>query len=229
MNQDQLKQAVAQAALERVLPQLTNGSILGIGTGSTANFFIDLLAAHKHRFAAAVASSNATSQRLQQHGVQVLDLNQVESLAFYVDGADEIDPQLALIKGGGAALTREKIVAAVADTFICIADQSKLVRTLGKFPLPVEVIPQARNYVSRELVKLGGRPVHRAQVVTDNGGHILDVHGLQITEPEELEQRINQITGVIANGLFAARRADIVLLGTSAGVRTLEPGDKFAL
>jgi ribose 5-phosphate isomerase A len=229
MNQDQLKQAVAQAALERVLPHLTHKSILGIGTGSTANFFIDLLALHKHRFAAAVASSNTTSQRLQQHGVLVEDLNQVERLAFYVDGADEIDPNLALIKGGGAALTREKIVAAVAETFICIADQSKLVASLGKFPLPVEVIPQARNYVARELVKLGGRPVYRAHVATDNGGHILDVHDLKITDPEALEQRINQITGVIANGLFAARRADVVLLGTPGGVRTLEPGGKPAL
>jgi len=228
MNQDQLKQAVARAALERVLPHLTDKSILGIGTGSTANFFIDLLAAHKHQFVAAVASSNTTSERLQKHGIQVVDLNQVESLAFYVDGADEIDPNLALIKGGGAALTREKIVAAVAGSFICIADQSKLVGTLGKFPLPVEVIPQARNYVARELIKLGGRPIHRARVVTDNGGEILDVHDLQITEPEVLEQRINQITGVIANGLFAMRRADVVLLGTSDGVHTLEPGGKSA-
>jgi ribose 5-phosphate isomerase A len=229
MNQDQLKQAVAQAALERVLPHLTANTILGIGTGSTANFFIDLLAPHKHRFAATVASSNASSRRLQQHGIQVLDLNTVESLAFYVDGADEIDPNLALIKGGGAALTQEKIVAAVARTFICIADQSKQVAVLGKFPLPVEVIPLARNHVARELIKLGGRPVHRAEVVTDNGGHILDVHDLRITEPEALELRINQITGVIANGLFATRRADLVMLGTPEGVRILQSDGTIAL
>lgn len=223
MNQDQLKQAVASAALERVLPHLTPDSILGIGTGSTANFFIDMLAQHKHCFAATVASSQASSDRLQRHGIEVRDLNAVESLEFYVDGADEIDPELALIKGGGAALTQEKIVAAVARTFICIADQSKRVPVLGHFPLPVEVIPSARNYVARELLKLGGRPVHRAGVVTDNGGHILDVHDMEIRDPLALEQRINQITGVITNGLFAMRRADVVLLGTPEGVLTLEP------
>jgi ribose 5-phosphate isomerase A len=223
MNQDQLKQAVASAALERVLPHLTPDSILGIGTGSTANFFIDMLAQHKHCFAATVASSQASSDRLQRHGIEVRDLNAVESLEFYVDGADEIDPELALIKGGGAALTQEKIVAAVARTFICIADQSKRVPVLGRFPLPVEVIPSARNYVARELLKLGGRPVHRAGVVTDNGGHILDVHDMEIRDPLALEQRINQITGVITNGLFAMRRADVVLLGTPEGVLTLEP------
>lgn len=224
MNQDQLKQAVAQAALERVLPHLTTDAVLGIGTGSTANFFIDLLAPHRHRFAATVASSQASSRRLREQGIAVLDLNEVEALEFYVDGADEIDPRLALIKGGGAALTQEKIVAAVARTFICIADQSKQVAVLGRFPLPVEVIPLARNHVARELAKLGGRPQHRAGVVTDNGGHILDVHGLSIREPEALEQRINQITGVIANGLFAARRADVVLLASPDGIRTLLPG-----
>lgn len=223
MNQDQLKQAVASAALERVLPHLTPDSILGIGTGSTANFFIDMLEQHKHCFAATVASSQASSDRLQRHGIEVRDLNAVESLEFYVDGADEIDPELALIKGGGAALTQEKIVAAVARTFICIADQSKRVPVLGRFPLPVEVIPSARNYVARELLKLGGRPVHRAGVVTDNGGHILDVHDMEIRDPLALEQRINQITGVITNGLFAMRRADVVLLGTPEGVLTLEP------
>lgn len=221
MNQDQLKQAVAQAALDHVLPRLNNHTVLGIGTGSTANFFIDLLAPHQDRFAAAVASSNASAQRLAQHGIPVRDLNTVEELAFYIDGADEVDPGLALIKGGGAALTQEKIVAAVAKTFICIADQSKCVAVLGKFPLPVEVIPMARNYVARQLTMLGGKPVYRAGVVTDNGGHILDVHGLQIDAPAELEQRINQITGVITNGLFAVRRADLVLLGTPSGIQTL--------
>lgn len=222
MNQNQLKQAVAQAALDWVLPHLTQNSILGIGTGSTANFFIDLLAAHKNRFAAAVASSNASAQRLRDHGIAVRDLNEVDEIGFYVDGADEADPQLALIKGGGAALTQEKIVAAVAQTFICIADQSKRVDVLGKFPLPVEVIPLSRNYVARELAKLGGRPVYRAGVVTDNGCHILDVHDLQITDPSALESRINQIVGVVTNGLFAARRADVLLLGTEKGVEVIE-------
>lgn len=226
MNQNQLKQAVAQAALDWVLPHLNDASILGIGTGSTANFFIDLLAAHKHRFAAAVASSNVSAERLRAHGIEVRDLNDVTEIGFYVDGADEADPQLALIKGGGAALTQEKIVAAVAQTFICIADQSKRVNVLGQFPLPVEVIPLARNYVARELVKLGGRPMYRAGVVTDNGCHILDVHDLKITDPQVLEMRINQIVGVVANGLFAARRADILLLGTDRGVQVSQRSDK---
>lgn len=226
MNQNQLKQAVAQAALDWILPHLDHTSVLGIGTGSTANCFIDLLAAHKHRFAAAVASSNTSTERLRAHGIEVLDLNDVEAIGFYVDGADEADPQLALIKGGGAALTQEKIVAAVAQTFICIADQSKRVEVLGKFPLPVEVIPLARNYVVRELVALGGRPVYRSGVVTDNGCHILDVHDLQITDPQALEVRINQIAGVVANGLFAARRADILLLGTDQGVQVIERNHK---
>lgn len=222
MNQNQLKQAVAQAALDWVLPRLDSTSILGIGTGSTANFFIDLLAAHKHRFAAAVASSNASSERLHSHGIEVRDLNNVTDVGFYVDGADEVDPQLALIKGGGAALTQEKIVAAVARTFVCIADQSKRVNTLGKFPLPVEVIPLARNYVARELARLGGRPVYRNGVVTDNGCRILDVHDLQITDPEALETRINQIVGVVTNGLFALRRADVLLLATEQGIQVTE-------
>lgn len=224
MNQNQLKQAVAQAALDWVLPHLDANSILGIGTGSTANFFIDLLAPHKSRFAAAVASSNVSTERLRGHGIEVRDLNDVDAIGFYIDGADEADPQLALIKGGGAALTQEKIVAAVARTFICIADQSKRVANLGQFPLPVEVIPLARNYVARELIKLGGRPVHRAGVVTDNGCHILDVHDLQIDDPVILEGQINQIVGVVANGLFAARRADVLLLGTDLGVQVIERG-----
>lgn len=226
MNQNQLKQAVAQAALDWVLPHLDDTSVLGIGTGSTANFFIDLLATHKHRFAAAVASSNVSAARLRTHGIEVRDLNDVTEIGFYVDGADEADPQLALIKGGGAALTQEKIVAAVARTFICIADQSKRVDVLGQFPLPVEVIPLARNYVARELIKLGGRPVYREGVVTDNSCHILDVHDLKITDPQALEMRINQIVGVVANGLFAARRADVLLLGTEHGVQTRERSDK---
>ncbi len=222
MNQNQLKQAVAQAALDWVLPHLDTAAILGIGTGSTANCFIDLLAAHKHRFAAAVASSTLSAERLRRHGIEVRDLNEVEEIGFYIDGADEADPELALIKGGGAALTQEKIVAAVARTFVCIADQSKRVSVLGTFPLPVEVIPLARNYVARELTKLGGRPVYREGVVTDNGCHILDVHDLHIREPEAMEMRINQIAGVVTNGLFAARRADVLLLGTEQGVQVIE-------
>lgn len=221
MNQNQLKQAVAQAALDWVLPRLTSDSILGIGTGSTANYFIDLLADHKHRFLATVSSSKASAERLQALGIEVRDLNQVTEMEFYVDGADEADPSLALIKGGGAALTQEKIVAAVARTFVCIADQSKQVSVLGKFPLPVEVIPMARNYVARQLSELGGRPVYREGVVTDNGGHILDVHDLVISNPVEMEQRINHITGVITNGLFALRGADVLLLGTETGVKTI--------
>ncbi|MBC6906395.1 ribose-5-phosphate isomerase RpiA [Saccharophagus sp. K07] len=221
MNQNQLKQAVAQAAIDRIVPHLEPSAVLGIGTGSTANFFIDLLAEYKDKFAAAVASSNASAERLRKHGIEVRDLNDVSEIGFYIDGADEADPNLALIKGGGAALTQEKIVAAVARTFICIADQSKQVQVLGKFPLPVEVIPLARNYVARELSKLGGRPVYRAGVVTDNGCHILDVHDLQIHDPVGLEQRINQITGVVTNGLFAMRRADVLLLGTETGVQTI--------
>lgn len=222
MTQDELKRAVAQAALDYVLPQLTTESVVGIGTGSTANYFIDLLAEHKGRFYATVASSSASAHRLQQHGISTLDLNDVEQVAFYVDGADEATAELALIKGGGAALTQEKIVAAVAQTFVCIADQSKWVSRLGRFPLPVEVIPMARNYVARELSKLGGRPVYRPGVVTDNGGHIVDVHDLQIDNPLALEHAINQITGVISNGLFASRSADVLLLSKSGGVALIK-------
>ena len=219
MNQDQLKQAVAQAAIDYILPHLEPRSIIGVGTGSTANYFIDLLAQHKYDFAGAVASSEATAERLKQHGISVHDLNSVQELEFYVDGADECNKYLELIKGGGAALTREKIVAAVAKTFICIADDSKKVGVLGEFPLPVEVIPMARSHVARELVKLGGRPVWREGVVTDNGNWILDVQGMAIAEPVKLETAINQIVGVVTNGLFAQRRADRLLLGTAAGVR----------
>lgn len=220
MTQDQLKQAVAQAAVDLILPQLTEKSIVGIGTGSTANFFIDLLAKHKMDFDGAVASSEATAARLKGHGIPVYDLNSVQELEFYVDGADECNKYLELIKGGGAALTREKIVAAVAGTFVCIADESKRVDFLGAFPLPVEVIPMARSHVARELLKLGGDPVYREGVVTDNGNVILDVYNLQITNPRELEAKINNIVGVVTNGLFAARPADVLLLGTGKGVET---------
>ncbi|MBB2898946.1 ribose-5-phosphate isomerase RpiA [Pseudomonas sp. AS2.8] len=222
MNQDQLKQAVAQAAVDLILPQLSRDSVIGVGTGSTANFFIDLLAKHKLEFDGAVASSQATADRLKSHGITVYDLNGVNNLEFYVDGADEADGHLNLIKGGGAALTREKIVAAVARKFICIADGSKRVEVLGEFPLPVEVIPMARSYVARELVKLGGDPEYRDGVVTDNGNVILDVHNMHIVDPLGLEARINNIVGVVANGLFAARPADVLLLGTAQGVERLE-------
>ncbi len=218
MTQDQLKQAVAQAAVDRIVPHLTTKSIIGVGTGSTANFFIDLLARHKMDFDGAVASSEATAARLKQHGIPVYDLNSVPELEFYVDGADEVNAHLEMIKGGGAALTREKIVAAVAQTFICIADQSKKVERLGGFPLPVEVIPMARSYVARQIVKLGGDPEYREGVVTDNGNVILDVHNLLIGHAPELEGQINNIVGVVTNGLFAQRPADILLLGTADGV-----------
>jgi len=223
MTQDQLKQAVAQAAVDLIVPQLNDRSIVGVGTGSTANFFIDLLARHKAAFDGAVASSDATAERLKGHGIPVYDLNSVADLEFYVDGADEANRHLELIKGGGAALTREKIVAAVAKTFICIADGSKLVDRLGAFPLPVEVIPMARSHVGRELVKLGGDPVYREGVVTDNGNIILDVHNLMIGFAPDVEAQINNIVGVVTNGLFAARPADLLLLGTAEGVRTLKP------
>lgn len=220
MTQDQLKQAVAQAAIDIIRPQLEKNSIIGVGTGSTANFFIDLLADLRMDFAGAVASSEATAERLKQHGIEVFDLNSVGQMEFYVDGADETNEHLELIKGGGAALTREKIVAAVAKTFICIADESKQVKILGNFPLPVEVIPMARSYVAREILKLGGDPVYRQGVVTDNGNVILDVYNLQITTPILLEQQLNNIVGVVTNGLFASRPADILLLGTKDGVKT---------
>ena len=218
MNQDQLKQTVAQAAVEYIRPKLEPDAVVGVGTGSTANFFIDYLAEAKGLFDGAVASSEATAQRLAAHGIPVYDLNAVSGLAVYVDGADESDPNLCLIKGGGAALTREKIVAAVADEFVCIADDSKWVSVLGRFPLPVEVIPMARSHVARQLVALGGDPEYRAGVVTDNGNHILDVHNLVIQDPVALETAINQIVGVVTNGLFAQRSADVLLLGRDRGV-----------
>ncbi|MDX9737198.1 MAG: ribose-5-phosphate isomerase RpiA [Azonexus sp.] len=219
MTQDELKAAVAQAAIEYVLAEVPQGALIGVGTGSTANYFIDALAAHKDRYRGAVASSEATRQRLEQHGIAVFDLNEVNELPVYVDGADEVDAGLHMIKGGGGALTREKIVAAVARTFVCIADASKQVEVMGRFPLPVEVIPMAREYVARELSQLGGKPVLRAGFITDNGNQILDVHGLQITAPKALEERINQIVGVVTNGLFALRPADVLLLGTPQGVQ----------
>ncbi|MEW9898165.1 ribose-5-phosphate isomerase RpiA [Chitinivorax sp. PXF-14] len=216
MTQDELKQAVAKAAIEYV----PDNCIVGVGTGSTANYFIDELARIKGRIDGAVASSEASAQRLKAHGIPVLDLNVVDELPVYVDGADEINHQLHMIKGGGAALTREKIVAAVAKQFICIADQSKLVDVLGTFPLPIEVIPMARSHVGREIVRLGGHPALREGVLTDNGNVIIDVHGMQIAQPVELEKQLDQIVGVVTNGLFAARRADVLLLGTAQGVRT---------
>ena len=221
MTQDELKQAVARAAADYVASRVAEDAIIGVGTGSTANCFIDALAAMKGRFRGAVASSEATAARLKGHGIPVLDLNDVSTMPVYVDGADEVTPKLHMIKGGGGALTREKIVAAVAETFICIADGSKLVQALGKFPLPVEVIPMARAQVARELAKLGGTPKLREGVLTDNGNIILDVHGLSIADPVDLESRINQIVGVVTNGLFARRGADILLLGTPEGVKTL--------
>jgi len=211
-----MKRAVARAALDYV----PDGGIVGVGTGSTANCFIAELGKVRHRVEAAVASSEATAKRLGELGIDVVELNSVDELQVYIDGADEITPQLAMTKGGGGALTREKIVAAVARTFVCIADETKRVDVLGRFPLPVEVIPLARSYVARELVKLGGRPQWREKFVTDNGNVILDVHGLTILNPNELEGAINQITGVVANGLFARRGADVLLLGTVRGVET---------
>lgn len=221
MNQDQLKQAVAQAAVDFIHPRLESRSIIGVGTGSTANCFIDALAKIRQDFDGAVASSEATAARLKSHGIPVYDLNSVAELEFYVDGADETNARLELIKGGGGALTREKIVAAVAKTFVCIADQSKLVERLGAYPLPVEVLPMARSHVARELVKLGGDPEYREGFVTDNGNIILDVHNLLIGDAVALEQQINNIVGVVTNGLFAARPADLLLLGTAEGVRSL--------
>ena len=218
MTQDELKQQVASAAVDHV----PVGGVIGVGTGSTANFFIAELGKVKHRFDAAVASSEATAQKLKALGIDVLDLNSVLELTVYVDGADEIDRSLAMIKGGGGALTREKIVGAAARTFVCIADESKLVDVLGRFPLPVEVIPMARSYVARELVKLGGQPEWRPNFVTDNGNVILDVWNLHIDKPVELETRLNQIPGVVTNGLFAQRPADVLLLGTASGVQTLK-------
>lgn len=218
MNQDEMKKAVAKAALEHVVA----GTVIGIGTGSTANHFIDFLAGIKHKIDGTVASSRASAERLEGHGIPVLDLNMVDEISVYVDGADETNRNGQLIKGGGGALTREKIVAAASKKFVCIVDETKVVDILGKFPLPVEVIPMARSLVARQLVKLGGEPVYRDGFVTDNGNIILDVHGLEIMEPAKLEQELNNITGVVTNGLFARRPADVVLVGTPEGIKTLD-------
>ena len=217
MTQDELKALVGQAATAYVVP----GSVIGVGTGSTVNCFIDALAGMKERIAGAVSSSEKSSERLRAHGIKVLDANEVERIPVYIDGADEIDHQGHMIKGGGAALTREKIVADIAEQFVCIADESKLVRTLGTFPLPVEVIPMAAAQIARQLRALGGLPTLRAGVVTDNGGHIIDVRGLQITNPVATEREINQWPGVISVGIFARNKAGVCLLGTAQGVKTL--------
>jgi len=217
MIQDELKRAVAREAIKHVVED----AVIGVGTGSTANFFIDELARMRNRIAGAVASSERSAERLKGHGIRVLDLNSVNDLPVYVDGADEITEHLAMIKGGGGALTREKIVAAVARKFVCIADESKLVPVLGKFPLPVEVIAMARAYVARQMVKLGGQPKLRQGITTDNGNIVLDVWGLSILNPVELETAVNNIPGVVTNGLFARRGADVLLLGTKTGVRTI--------
>ncbi len=217
MNQDEMKQAVAKAAIDYIKP----GMIVGVGTGSTANYFIDELARIKGQIETTVASSEASAARLKGHGIPVEDLNMVSTIDVYVDGADESNKYLHLMKGGGGALTREKIVAAVAEKFVCIADESKLVDIMGEFPLPIEVIPMARSYVARELVKLGGQPAYREGFVTDNGNVILDVHGLRIMNPVEMEQQLNNIVGIVTNGLFAMRPADVLLLGTPDGVKTL--------
>lgn len=217
MTQDQQKQAVAQAAIAHI----PEGAVIGVGTGSTANHFIAALGAIRGRIPGAVASSEATAERLRALHIPVLDLNTVGELAVYFDGADEVTARLEMTKGGGGALTREKIVAAVADRFVCLVDQSKLVTQLGAFPLPVEVIPMARSHVGRELVRLGGKPALRQGFTTDNGNLILDLHGLRISDPVGLEAAINQIVGVVTNGLFARRGADVLLLGTQTGVRTM--------
>ncbi len=222
MAQDALKRSAAKAALDYIEPRLTPTTIIGVGTGSTANCFIDALANIKHKFDAAVASSENSAARLKAHGIPVLDLNAVANLAVYVDGADEVNPNKQLIKGGGGALTREKIVAASADQFVCIVDASKLVETLGRFPLPVEVIPMARGLVSRGLVGLGGAPELRSGFLTDNGNLILDVYELNMDDPTHLESRINNLVGVVCNGLFAENAADVVIVADVDDVRILD-------
>lgn len=214
MSPEQAKQLVAQAAIEHIEWDW----VVGVGTGSTANLFIDELAKIKGQIDGAVASSEASAERLRGHGIKVMELDQVGDLPIYVDGADEATKHLHLIKGGGAALTREKIVAAASEKFVCIADDSKLVGTLGKFPLPIEIIPMAKSYIGRQLIKLGGNPIFREGVITDNGNYIIDVHDLKIDNPIELEKQLNQITGIVTNGLFAQRGADILLLGGEDGV-----------
>jgi ribose 5-phosphate isomerase A len=221
MNQNDMKKAVALAAFDYVKKNLRSDSVIGVGTGSTANLFIEELAALRHDISATVASSEESARRLKALGIPVVELNSVAEVSIYVDGADEANEYLQLIKGGGAALTREKIVAAVSKVFVCIADESKFVPILGKFPLPVEVIPMARSHVGRQIVKLGGDPVYREGCVTDNGNIILDIHHMSIIDPRKLEEELNQITGVVTNGLFAKRPADILLLATKDGVKTL--------
>jgi ribose 5-phosphate isomerase A len=221
MSADALKRAAAEAALTLIKPRLRNDSIIGVGTGSTTNFFIDALAAVRGHFDAAVASSEATAQRLRGHGITVIDLNAANEVLVYVDGADEVNARKQLIKGGGGALAREKIVAAAAREFICIVDESKLVDRLGKSPLPVEVLPMARGLAARALVGLGGQPVYRSGLTTDNGNIVLDVYGLDLTDPLAMEQRINNIVGVVCNGIFAAQAADVVIVATQAGIKTL--------
>jgi len=223
MTKDELKRAVAQAAFEHVESMLDDDTIVGVGTGSTANFFIEELGKISHKLNGTVASSEESTRRLKEHNIPVFDLNAVGEVSVYVDGADEANDHLQLIKGGGGALTREKIIAAASKEFVCIADDSKLVSTLGKFPLPVEVIPMARSYVARQIVKLGGDPVYRENCVTDNSNHIIDVFNLEILNPRKLEYDLNQITGVVASGLFANRGADRLLLGSNTGVKTLLP------
>ena len=223
MAQNEMKKAVARSAFEYVESILDRDTIIGVGTGSTANFFIQELSRISDKIEGTVASSLESDKRLKAFGIAVYDLNSVGEVQVYIDGADESNEHLQLVKGGGAALTREKIIAAASKEFICIADESKLVPVLGKFPLPVEVIPIARSYVGREIVKLGGDPVYRDNCVTDNGNHIIDVFNLDIIEPRKLEERINNITGVVTNGLFAIRPADQLFLAETSGVRIIQP------
>ena len=218
MTQDELKKAVGEAALKHVV----DDAIVGVGSGSTVNFFIDSLKTIKHRIEGAVAASEASAERLKKHGIRVFDLNSVNELQVYIDGADEITEHLHMIKGGGGALTREKIVAAVAKRFVCICDASKLVPVLGKFPLPVEVIPMARSYVGRQILKMGAQPVLRENFKTDNGNLILDYHGFTLLDPPKIEVELNNIAGVVTNGIFARRSADVLLLGSDSGVQTLK-------
>ncbi|HFE39016.1 MAG TPA: ribose-5-phosphate isomerase RpiA [Gammaproteobacteria bacterium] len=218
MTQDDKKKAAAEAALDYIKA----GDIVGVGTGSTVNYFIDALATVKHKIEGAVSSSDASTARLKSHGIDVFDLNNTNNLSVYVDGADEVTKHLAMVKGGGGALTREKIVAAVADQFICIVDDTKLVDVMGEFPLPVEVIPMARSYVARKMVKMGGQPVYREGFITDNGNQILDVHNFSIIDPRALETELNQIVGVVTNGLFAHRGANVLLMGGENGVETIK-------
>ena len=217
MNQDELKSAVGKKAAEYIEPNLTRDMVIGVGTGSTANFFIEALAELRHKFSGAIASSEATTKKLESHGIAVYDLNDINEMPYYVDGADESNSKLELVKGGGGALTREKILASVAKEFICIVDESKQVDVLGKFPLPVEVIPMARSVVSQKIADLGGHPIYRQDFFTDNGNIILDVHGLTVTKPSILEDKMNAITGVVTTGLFAKRPADFLLVARTTG------------